>query len=218
MSRVLDWPRQGNSMRAFPRESGPLAAECLAHERALHEIAETGGSQYVWVWEVEMYSVVMGRSADCVGEVHHEACQRAGVPILRRESGGRTVLLGKGCLNYTLILRCDGGVNESYRLILDAVLDAAAVPGARPESTDLTVRNRKFGGCAQRRRRHTLLHHGTILYDFDVVAATRFLAEPRRQPAYREGRTHADFLANVDLHPNFAQRLAARFPEAVAVQ
>jgi len=97
------------------------------------------------------------------------------------------------------------------------VVDAAGVAGARVESTDLTVRNRKFGGCAQRRRRHTLLHHGTILYDFDIAAPMRFLAEPRRQPAYREGRTHEDFLTNVDLHPDFAQRLAARFPRAAVI-
>jgi lipoate-protein ligase A len=206
-------------MSVFSRlESASLAAECLARERSLHEIAESDGSEYVWVWEVEMHSVVMGRSADCVSEIHHEACERAGVPILRRESGGRTVLLGKGCLNYTLILRYDGqGIHESYRLILDAVLDAAGVPGARVESTDLTVRNRKFAGCAQRRRRRTVLHHGTILYDFDIATATRFLAEPKRQPTYRDGRPHADFLTNVDLHPNFSQRLAARFPEAAVI-
>jgi lipoate-protein ligase A len=206
-------------MRGFPRlKTATVAAECLARELSLHEIAETDGSEYVWVWEVEMHSVVMGRSPDCVLEVDHEACERAGVPVLRRESGGRTVLLGKGCLNYTLILRCgESGLHERYRLILDAVLDAARVREARQESTDLIVRSRKFGGCAQRRRRHTLLHHGTLLYDFDIAGVARYLAEPRRQPAYREGRPHVDFLTNVDLHPDFAQRLAARFPEATVV-
>jgi lipoate-protein ligase A len=159
----------------------------------------------------------MGRSADCLLEIHQETCERAGVPILRRTSGGRTVLLSEGCLNYTLILRCDRGVEEGYRLILDAVLHAAGVTGARCESTDLTVRNRKFAGCAQRRRRNTLLHHGTILYDFDIAATARFLAEPRRQPAYRRGRSHSDFLTNVDVHPDFVARLAARFPTATVV-
>src|SRR5579872_2661925 len=93
----------------IPRlEAASLASECLAREQSLHETAETDLRECLWVWEVETYSVVMGRSADCVLEVHREACERAGVPILRRESGGRTVLLGKGCLNYTLILRHDG--------------------------------------------------------------------------------------------------------------
>jgi len=203
-------------MRAFP---GPeAAAECLARESSLQEIAEADGREYLWVWEVEMPSVVMGHSADCVLEVRHEACERAGIPVLRRQSGGRSVLLGKGCLNYTLILRCDkAGLQEGYRLILDAVLDAARVTEARQESTDLTVGGRKFGGCAQRRRRHTLLHHGTLLYDFDIASVSQYLTDPRRQPSYREGRPHVDFLTNVDFHPDFAHRLAARFSEATVV-
>lgn len=190
----------------------------MARERSLHEVAEADGREYVWLWEVEMHSVVMGHSVDCVLEVRHEACKRAGIPVLRRESGGRSVLLGKGCLNYTLILRSGrAGLQESYRLILDAVLDAAGVAEARQESTDLTVGGWKFGGCAQRRRRNTLLHHGTLLYDFDIAGVSRYLTEPRTQPTYRAGRPHVDFLTNVDLHPDFARRLAARFPAAAVV-
>jgi lipoate-protein ligase A len=195
------------------------AAEGLERERFLHDTAEQEGKQYVWVWEVETPSVVMGRSADCESEVHREACARAGFPVLRRDSGGRTVLLGKGCLVYTLILRRgERTLEKHYRLILDAVMEAANVPEAKQEAYDLTVHGKKFGGCAQRLRRHTVLHHGTLLYDFDIASVGRYLAEPRRQPDYREKRTHADFLTNVEVDPNFAQRLAARFPEAELVE
>jgi lipoate-protein ligase A len=194
------------------------ASDCLARESHLHDLAENGAGEYLWIWELGEPSIIMGHAADCIFDVNQEACEYAGVPILRRTSGGRSVLLNKGCLNYTLILRHENrGLRECYRSILDAVLEAAGVAGARCESTDLIHQNRKFSGCAQRRRRHTLLHHGTILYDFDIAAAGRFLAMPRRQPAYRNGRSHAEFLTNVDLHPNFPQRLAERFPEAVAV-
>jgi lipoate-protein ligase A len=199
-------------------DSLATASECLARESHLHDLAEAGISEYLWIWELSKPAIVMGHAADCVLDVNREACELSGVPILRRTSGGRSVLLNKGCLNYTLILRHEGrSFRECYRSILGAVLDAAAVAGARCESTDLILQNRKFSGCAQRRRRHTLLHHGTILYDFDIAAAGRFLAMPRRQPVYRKGRSHADFLTNVDLYPDFRQRLAARFPKAVVV-
>ena len=198
------------------------ASECLARESHLHDLAEAGAGEYLWIWELTEPAIVMGHAADCIFDVNQEACEHEGIPILRRTSGGRAVLLNKGCLNYTLILRHqeheERGLRECYRSILIAVLDAAGVAGARCESTDLILHNRKFSGCAQRRRRHTLLHHGTILYDFDIAAAGRFLAMPRRQPVYRNGRSHADFLTNVDVHPDFPRRLAARFPEAVAVR
>jgi lipoate---protein ligase len=194
------------------------ASEALAHESRLHDLAETGAGEYLWIWEITEPAIVMGHAADCVLDVNKEACERAGVPILRRTSGGRSVLLNKGCLNYSLILRHEGrSFRAWYRSILGAVLDAAGVAGARCESTDLILHDRKFSGCAQRRRRQTLLHHGTILYDFDIAAAEHFLAMPRHQPAYRKARSHADFLTNVDVHPDFSQRLAERFPGAVVV-
>jgi lipoate-protein ligase A len=67
------------------------------------------------------------------------------------------------------------------------------------EGSDLAIGDRKFAGHAQRRTRTTLLHHGTILYDFDLGCVGRLLREPARQPAYRRGRSHADFLVNVPL-------------------
>jgi lipoate-protein ligase A len=218
--RMLDWLFSGREsvtkMEAFPLLRS--ASDALARECRLHDLAEAGAGEFLWIWELTEPAIVMGHAADCILDVHQEACQEAGVPILRRTSGGRSVLLNKGCLNYSLILRHrEHSLLEWFRVILGAVLDAAGVDGARCESTDLVLSNRKFSGCAQRRRRHTLLHHGTILYDFDIAAAGRFLAIPPRQPAYRNGRSHTEFLTNVDLHPDFPQRFAARFPKAISV-
>jgi lipoate-protein ligase A len=64
---------------------------------------------------------------------------------------------------------------------------------------DLVFRGRKVSGSAQRRGRRAILHHGTILYDFDASLATRYLKEPARQPPYRAGRRHSDFLGNLPL-------------------
>jgi lipoate-protein ligase A len=65
--------------------------------------------------------------------------------------------------------------------------------------TDLAFRGRKVSGNAQRRGRRALIHHGTLLFEFDARLATRYLKEPARQPAYRVGRRHAAFLGNLPL-------------------
>jgi lipoate---protein ligase len=193
-------------------------AEFLDRETKLHHLAENSpGAEFLCVWEAPAPAVVLGRSADAGTDVDAESCRREGVPIVRRESGGGTVLLGPGCLNYTLILSLDlrpalTAVDESYAAILGAVGKAAAVHGAGRKGTDLTIGNRKFGGCAQRRRRRTVLHHGTILYEFRIEDTARFLKEPRRQPAYRCGRGHHDFLTNVRIDPAFGARMREQFP------
>jgi lipoate-protein ligase A len=40
-----------------------------------------------------------------------------------------------------------------------------------------------------------------VLYDFDVRLMERYLKQPARQPAYRDGRSHSAFVTNVALGP-----------------
>ena len=161
----------------------------------------TGGREVLRLWESPRPFVVLGRSCRVEADVRSDACAAEGVPVLRRSSGGGTVLLGPGCLNYALVLSIDRrpqlrNVALSYALILQAVVEALAVPGLTVEGTDLVLAGRKVAGCAQRRSGDWLLHHGTILCEgADLAQIARLLKEPPRQPAYRAGRTHAEFLA-----------------------
>ena len=41
--------------------------------------------------------------------------------------------------------------------------------------------------------------HCSILYDFPIERIARYLKMPRRQPEYRAGRSHEDFLVNLPL-------------------
>lgn len=70
-------------------------------------------------------------------------------------------------------------------------------PIAVQGGTDLTWRGWKFSGNAQRRRRHTLLFHGTFLLHFDLTLVAALLPHPSRQPGYRQNRRHRDFLTNL---------------------
>lgn len=198
---------------------GLTAAGWLDRERELHQLAERSSTEFVRVWETEPHAVVLGRSCRIESEVNMASCEADRVPVLRRETGGGAVLLGRGCLNYTLILSLERrpelrDVEESFWLILNSVIQSLGIVEARREGTDLVLCGRKFGGCSQRRLKRTVLHHGTILYDFELAAVNRYLREPSRQPAHRQRRTHSEFLTNVALDPGFAARLAQRFPEA----
>jgi lipoate-protein ligase A len=62
---------------------------------------------------------------------------------------------------------------------------------------DLTLGLRKFAGSAQRRLRRTFMVHSSILYNFPLQQISKYTAPPRRQPAYRAGRPHADFVTNL---------------------
>jgi hypothetical protein len=65
--------------------------------------------------------------------------------------------------------------------------------------TDLVLGDRKFSGSAQYRRKGAILFHGTVMLDMDVRLIEETLAMPPRAPEYRRGRSHLDFLTNLEV-------------------
>ncbi len=188
----------------------PQLAENLALDEALLLEAEAGrGGETLRFWEWSRPAVVLGSGGCLADDVDQAACKADGVPILRRASGGGTVLLGAGCLCYSLVLAYEPApalqaIVSSYVYILDRVRDGLAdlVPGIeRAGTSDLAVAGRKVSGNSQQRKRAYLLHHGTLLYRFDAASVGRYLRRPARQPDYRGGREHAAFLGNLPVGP-----------------
>ena len=160
------------------------------------------GQETLRFWESPVPFVVLGRSGRVEEVVNVAACEAAGIPVLRRSSGGGTVLQGPGCLNYALVLSLAHrpalrNVPESYSILLSAVARALGVPGLEVRGSDILYHGRKVSGNAQRRTTGWLLHHGTILHGLDVRLLERLLPEPRKQPAHREGRTHRQFIGTL---------------------
>jgi len=202
----------------------PSPAENLACDEALLDVAETGdGGEILRFWEPHEHFVVVGYANKVATEANAAACKARGIPVLRRCSGGGTVLQGPGCLNYTLVLRitADGplhniGVANQFimRQNRAAIESVGCVTPCAPHNggqrtarptiavrghTDLAIGERKFSGNSQRRRKHFLLFHGTFLLHFDLALVSDLLQMPSKQPDYRESRAHADFLTNLNV-------------------
>jgi lipoate-protein ligase A len=187
----------------------PGAAENLALDEALLEEAEAADSaaETLRLWEPARPMVVLGRSSKIEDEVDLDACRQLEIPVLRRVSGGAAVLAGPGCLMYALVLDCRlrpalRWAGEAHRFVLGAMAAALGplVPGVACRGTsDLAIGQRKFSGNSLRLKRDHLLCHGTLLYDFPLELIGRCLKTPPRQPEYRSGRSHDEFLTNLPL-------------------
>ena len=178
----------------------------IARDWQLFQAVESGERPFAWrTWQVTRPAVIVGRSSSVAHLVDEAACRADGVPIVRRCSGGGAVVLGPGCLNYAVALTFDScpelfDVAASFSVILGHLATTLGIAGLTIEGgTDLVMDGRKISGNAQRRGRHAVMHHGTLLYNFDFALATRYLYEPARRPAYRGTRSHAAFLTNVPL-------------------
>jgi lipoate-protein ligase A len=187
------------------------AAENLALDEALLEAAHDGRltRPVVRTWMAESPTVVLGSSSRVTDEVDLEACAAAGATILRRPSGGLTVLLGPGCLMWSVITPhplATPPIDAIHAAMLDplvAAVRAAGRPVERRGSSDVALVvegvERKVSGNALRVRRGAVLYHGTLLDSFDLPAIGRLLRHPPREPEYRARRPHGEFVANLGL-------------------
>ena len=179
----------------------------LACDEWLLERAKCGQerSEVLRVCESQKYFVVLGRARKIAADVDLSACAHDGVPILRRASGGGTVLQGPGCLNYSLVLdlaeRQIGGLLDTFAFVLQRhrklIAELIAAEISLAGVSDLTLENRKFSGNAQYRKRNFVLVHGTFLLAFDLTQCESLLRIPAEQPAYRSNRRHTEFLTNI---------------------
>jgi lipoate-protein ligase A len=183
--------------------------ENLACDEALLDWCEDGfPDEILRFWQPRKPFVVLGYSNKTRSEVNLDSCTALGIPVLRRCSGGGTVLQGPGCLDYAHILKIKddsplAGISEANAFImnrnrnaLNALLDGKVLIQGH---TDLTLQGLKFSGNSQRRKRHFLLFHGSFLLGLDLALVDQTLHMPARQPQYRRNRPHKDFLINLDL-------------------
>ncbi|HTR42794.1 MAG TPA: lipoate--protein ligase family protein [Pseudomonadales bacterium] len=186
-------------------------AENLACDEALLDWREENphsDEEILRFWEsVETFAVV-GYANKIESEINVPACEAKKIPIFRRCSGGGTVLQGKGCLNYALILRIGSnphlaGISGANKFIMERNSEAIQLAAGHAPSirghTDLAFGGRKFSGNSQRRHKHYLLFHGTFLLNFNIPLVGEALKFPSREPDYRHQRSHTDFLMNLDL-------------------
>jgi len=84
--------------------------ENLLYDDVLLNLAEQGASREVLrFWESEQHFIVLGRISQPEQDLKMSSVIKGKIPVLRRSSGGGTVLQGKGCLNYALFLQNDRG-------------------------------------------------------------------------------------------------------------
>jgi lipoate-protein ligase A len=178
----------------------------LACDEALLDACEEGGPEVLRFWESPEYFVVVGYANKVDSEVNVDECHKRNVPILRRCSGGGTVLQGPGCLNYSLILNFENqpalqtipSANcQIMRRNAEALRSAFGKEVEIRGITDLAIGDVKFSGNAQRRKRRALIFHGTMLLTFDLQLVSKLLLKPSKEPDYRVGREHLNFLTNL---------------------
>ncbi len=136
-------------------------------------------------------AVSIGKFQKIENEVLLENCQKLGIDVVRRISGGGTVYHdAQGEITYSVIAKTEDlgtrDITEVYSKIYAAMTEALRLlgitadysPGDARNCPNLTVNGRKISGSAQANKAGFVLQHGTLLLDVDLSRMFELLRVP----------------------------------------
>lgn len=148
-------------------------------------------------------SIVLGRGSDPAQAFHPETVAADGIPVYKRPSGGETVILSPETLVLAVVRT---GIKLSsphrfFKLYSDAIIGVLARNGIQNACqrgiSDVSVGPLKVLGSSIYWHRDRLLYHAVLNVNEPVENLERYLKHPPREPDYRKGRTHGDFVTTL---------------------
>lgn len=146
-------------------------------------------------------AIVMGISGKADHLIDLNLLRSNPIPVIRRFSGGGTVIVDENTYFITLICNAEHVEVPCRPDLIVQWTDHLYRPAFKDHpfriiENDYAFGDRKFGGNAQYLRKTRFLHHTSFLWDFHEEKMG-YLLHPKKTPAYREERHHLDFLCKL---------------------
>ena len=183
-------------------------------EAILNAVGRGDSPPTIRLYGFEPHAITIGYSQQAGKLLDFDACDRAGIDVTRRMTGGRAVFHADE-ITYSVIggtddRWCGGGITETYQAIGIAIRDALAAVGVSAGLSrgvtgrhdgeagrtapcflstsrhEIMVRGRKIVGSAQRRVGGVFLQHGSILTGPGHRRIADYLRDRRLSAAWAE--------------------------------
>jgi len=151
-------------------------------------------------------AIVMGLSGKVAELVNVEHLAARPLHLIRRYTGGGTVVVDKSTLFATFIMNSQDVPSLAYPREIMAWSESVYGPvfdkltgskGFAMRENDYVISDRKIGGNAQTITKSRWVHHTSFLWGFDPEMM-KYLLLPKKRPEYRNSRTHDTFMSRLD--------------------
>ena len=167
-------------------------------------LLEDKRSAYRWmVWEPGFLCIVLGQSNKPDESIHVERVAKDGIPVYKRVSGGETVVLSPATLVVSILKQEDGLRSPKiyFNAYNEKIIQALGELGIKNLSTngisDICISDQKILGSSIYRDKNRVFYHGVLNRAESVEVIEHYLKHPPREPGYREGRSHKDFVTSL---------------------
>jgi len=161
------------------------------------------GTPGAMVWRPQQTTLVLGQSNKPESSLNVDQVLKDEIPVMKRNSGGETVILTPETLVISVVFVTEGFENPStyFRKInqnIMTVLQDLGVEGLEQKGiSDISKGNKKILGSSIYRHRAALLYHAVLNISESPELMERYIAHPPKEPDYRKGRSHAEFVTSL---------------------
>lgn len=148
-------------------------------------------------------ALVAGRGTHIPEEIHLDSARMDKIPIYRRRGGGGCVFLDPGNLIISAAFPAPGFLNIGYYFSkciswLMNGLKRSGLKGIYQDGiSDIVMGDKKIAGTCFHREKDFAYFSASILVSPDLDLMEKYLRMPIKQPEYRKGRNHREFLTGI---------------------
>jgi lipoate-protein ligase A len=154
-------------------------------------------------WIPDKRYIILGASNRVEEALYLENVKKDNITVLKRPSGGQTVMLTPNNLIVAVVFHEPNGLQpkdifDQINLLIISVLEKENIHGLSMKGiSDIAIDGKKISGSAIYRSKDALLYHAVLNLGEPATTFERYLKHPTREPDYRDGRKHSEFVTSL---------------------
>ena len=163
---------------------------------------ENQSNQYL-TWIPNKTYIVLGASNNPEDSLHIENVKNDKITVLKRPSGGQTVMLTPNNLVISAVFfdrkttHPNAVFSEINNLIISGLEDLGMKNVHMKGISDIAIDDKKIAGSAIYRNKDGLLYHAVLNLGETSDTFEKYLKHPTKEPDYRNGRSHSEFVTSL---------------------
>ena len=155
------------------------------------------------LWIPDKTYIVLGASNKPDNSVVESLVIQDNISVLKRRTGGQTVMLTPKNLIISAIITDHTVVkpkdvfNKFNDLIIGAIEQDHNVKFSTKGISDIALGEMKIMGSSMYRNKEKLFYHAVLNFDESPKTFQKYLTHPSNEPDYRIGRSHAEFVTSL---------------------
>jgi len=155
------------------------------------------------IWIPDKVYIVLGASNNPADALNMDMVEKDQITVLKRPSGGQTVILTPNNIIIAAVffdkktMQPKNVFQQINKLIISTIEHTGIHDLSLMGISDIAISGKKILGSAIYRSKEALLYHAVLNLGEPSVTFERYLKHPSKEPEYRQGRSHAEFVTSL---------------------